>query len=181
VDDKQELFWTLLEAEHPRAEAFCRKLAGNRTDGDDLYQDSLLSAMKKFDKLRLRTAFRPWLYRIMVNTYVSSRRGPWQRKRAQLTTEILDTLSAGDPSDEYAARRWLEIAMKTLSAKDRALVTLFEIEGWSVAELAELEGRPTGSIKSRLSRARQKMRQAIVRYLTNEKGEMGYALPQSQT
>ncbi len=182
MDSKIELFWTLLEAEHPRAEAFCRRLAGNRPDGDDLYQDSLLAAMRKFARLRSRTAFRPWLYRIIVNTFVSARRGPWWKKRTELTTEILETLSGADPGNEYAARRWLEIAMKSLSPSDRALVTLFDLEGWSVTELAILEGKPVGTIKSRLSRARGKMRQTIARYLTNEVHvEKEYALPQSES
>ncbi|HBC45504.1 MAG TPA: hypothetical protein DEO84_08340 [candidate division Zixibacteria bacterium] len=182
MDSKIELFWTLLEAEHPKAEAFCRRLAGNRPDGDDLYQDSLLSAMRKFDRLRNQTAFRPWLYRIIVNTFVSARRGPWWKKRVQLTTEIVETLPGVDPTSEYTARRWLEIAMRSLSPADRALITLFEIEGWSIAELAALEGKPVGTIKSRLSRARNKMRQTIAGYLSNEvQPEKEYALPQSES
>jgi DNA-directed RNA polymerase specialized sigma24 family protein len=56
----RDLFWTFLEAEHAKAEAFCRKLAGNREDGDDLYQDALLAAMRKFRTLRDPKAFRPW-------------------------------------------------------------------------------------------------------------------------
>jgi RNA polymerase sigma-70 factor (ECF subfamily) len=183
VDDNKELFWTLLEAEHPRAEAFCRRLAGNRADGDDLYQDSLLTALRKFDRLRERGSFRPWLYRIMVNTFVSARRSPWRRKRTELTTEILETLTVDDPGAQYAARRWLEIAMRALSPDDRALMTLYELEGWSIPELSELTGKPTGTIKSRLSRARGRMREAISKYLTNDiqTEKVKYALPQSES
>jgi RNA polymerase sigma-70 factor (ECF subfamily) len=183
VDENKELFWTFLEAEHPRAEAFCRRLAGNRADGDDLYQDSLLAALRKFDRLRDHKSFRPWLYRIMINTFVSARRSPWRRKRTELTTEILETLSSGDPGAQYAARRWLEIAMRALNPADRALVTLYELDGWSIPELSELLGKPTGTIKSRLSRARARMRGTISKYLTNDvqTEKVKYALPQSES
>lgn len=72
--------------------------------------------------------------------------------------------------------------MRSLSPADHALITLFEIEGWSIAELAALEGKPVGTIKSRLSRARNKMRQMIAGYLSNEvQPEKEYALPQSES
>jgi RNA polymerase sigma-70 factor, ECF subfamily len=186
VNKERDLFWTLLEAEHPKAEAFCRRLAGSHADGDDLYQDSLLLAIRKFAKLRDQAAFRPWLYRIIINSYVNGYREPWRKKQIPLTTELMETLAGDDPSDTYNAKRWIAIAMDTLSPDDRALVTLFELERWSIAELARLQGKPEGTIKSRLSRARTKMREMIARYLrTGEtnilKEETGYALPQSET
>jgi RNA polymerase sigma-70 factor, ECF subfamily len=186
VDTDRELFWTLLEVEHPKAEAFCRKLEGSLADGDDLYQDALLTAMRKFSRLRDKTAFKPWLYRIIINTFTSHRRGAWWKRRVQLTTEIMETLASDDPSHEYAAKRWIEIAMRPLSPDDRALVTLYELDGWSIAELARLRGKPEGTIKSCLSRARTKMRQEVARYLPKsktkiEKEKTRYALPQSET
>jgi RNA polymerase sigma-70 factor (ECF subfamily) len=179
-----DLFWKLLEVEHPRAEAFCRRLAGSLPDGDDLYQDALLAAMKKFERLRDKAAFKPWLYKIIINNYTSRRRAAWLKKRVSLTTEMAEDLVGDDPSELYSARRWLAIAMRRLSSEERALVTLFEIEGWSVTELASAQGKPEGTIKSRLFRARAKMRQEILKYLPEkrteiQKDETRYALPQS--
>ncbi len=51
--------------------------------------------------------------------------------------------------------------MKPLKSSDKALVMLFEIEGWSVKELGEMFGRPSGTIKSKLSRARARMREEL--------------------
>jgi RNA polymerase sigma-70 factor (ECF subfamily) len=187
VDAVIELFWNLLEAEHPKAEAFARKLAGNRADGDDLYQDALLAAMRKFAGLRDKEAFKPWLYRIIINTYVSECRRNWRKKQVTLTTEIVESLYGDDPSRGYDARRWIEIALNALQPDERALVTLFEIEGWTITELSGMLGKPEGTIKSRLARSRAKMRQAISGYLqtgekkVNFKEETGYALPQSET
>jgi RNA polymerase sigma factor (sigma-70 family) len=186
VDTKRDLFWSLLEAEHAKAESFCRRLAGNKPDGDDLYQDSLLAAMERIGRLREKSAFKPWLYRIIVNNFVSSKRRSWWRKRVPLTTEIIETLPGDDPSEKYNARRWIEIGMENLKPEECALVILFEIEGWTVAELAKLHKRPTGTIKARLVRARLKMRQSVVRHLSIEnetfkKKEAQYALPRSET
>lgn len=160
-------------------------MAGSLSDGDDLYQDALLLALRKFGRLRDRNAFRPWLYRIILNAFASRRRAAWFRKRVTLTTEMAETLPGDDPSELYVARRWLEIAMRPLTPEERTLVTLFELEGWSVAELAAMRGAPEGTIKSRLSRARDKMRQAIAGHLPESQLEIRkegtrYALPQGE-
>jgi RNA polymerase sigma-70 factor (ECF subfamily) len=184
ADMYRDLFWKLLEAEHPGAERFCRRIAGDSFDGDDLYHDALLAAWRKFETLRNVESFRPWLYRIIVNKlksrYRISRR---QRDRDASDTEAE---SRSDPEGMLAARRWLERAFKILPPRDRALVSLFELEGWSVTELAGLMGRPEGTIKSRLSRSRKKMREEILKYLGNtvknrSKVEAEYALRGSKT
>jgi RNA polymerase sigma-70 factor (ECF subfamily) len=162
---ERDLFWTYLEAEHPRAEAFCRKLAGNREEGDDVYQDAVLTALRNARALRDPDAFRPWLYRIMVNTYRNRVVGPWWRKRVALSPEMAETRIGADPESAYAAKRWLDRGLAALKPEDRALVVLFEIDGWTIAELAGMTERPEGTIKARLARARKKMRQAIERYL----------------
>lgn len=73
-----------------------------------------------------------------------------------------------NPSDSYNARRWLERAFRILTPAERALIALFEIEGWSIGEISEIFGKPEGTIKSKLSRSRKKMREEISRYLSRE-------------
>jgi RNA polymerase sigma-70 factor (ECF subfamily) len=158
-------FWKLIEPEHLRARAFCRKLIGNRDDGDDLYHDALIVAVRSFSQLRDRSAFRPWLYRILINKYRSRLRQPWWKRLVPITAEIAESIGGSDPVGAYAARRRLEVAFRAVSTEERALVTLFEMEGWTVAELSTLYGKNEGTIKMRLSRSRRKMREAI----TNEK------------
>jgi RNA polymerase sigma-70 factor (ECF subfamily) len=180
----RDLFWRYLEAEHPKMEAFCRKLAGNRDDGDDLYQDALLTAMKRLGTLSKPESFRPWLYRIIVNVYKSNRRREWLRSRLRLAKSPPDNPITPDESGRISARIWLERAFKAISAEEKALITLFELDGWSVAELADMYGKPEGTIKSRLSRARKKMREEMKKYLTESnltKVEAEYALPGSKT
>ena len=157
----RNLFWQLTEPEHLRARAFCRKLMGNRDDGDDLYQDALVTALTRFESLRDVKAFRSWLYRIIVNSFKNRMRRPWWRKFSPLTEKIAESTAGENPLAGRAAGRKLEAAFRAVSAEDRALVTLFELEGWPVAEIARMQNRSEGAIKMRLSRARRKMRAAL--------------------
>lgn len=159
-------FWELVEPEHRRAQAFCRKLAGDRDNGDDLYQDALVAALNSFDRLKDCMAFRGWLYRIIINSYRNSLRRPWWKLISPLTPEIEKSVSSGDPVAKHTARRHLERAFKALSADERSLVTLFELEGWSISDLATVYGKSEGTIKVRLFRARRKMRETLARFLS---------------
>lgn len=181
-----EFFWKLLEKEHKQAEAFCRKFTGDKDEGDDLYQDSLLIALTKFESLKEKKAFRPWLYRIMVNTFKNRQKKPWWKKRERLNDDnYLEKLTV-DPTNSHLARLILRKALKTISVEERALLVLFEIEGWTIKELAILYQKSEGTLKSKLSRSRQKMRLAIARNLSDESNkklnnEAQNAMPRNKT
>nr|MBN2276774.1 RNA polymerase sigma factor [candidate division Zixibacteria bacterium] len=188
--DRQQ-FWKLLEPIHPAAEAFCRKLTGNRDDGDDLYQEGLLAAIVKIESLKDPNSFRPWLYRILVNRFKNRYRRSWWSRKIDRSANGSATSGIFDPRGEYDSRRWLERTMRVLSAEDRALILLYEIEGWKVAELASMFGKPEGTIKARLFRARRKMREVVENYLARTEtvnsageaihGKEKYAMPGSDS
>ena len=119
-----ELFWKLLKPFHPIAAAFCIKLTGDRDDGNDLYQDALLIAMRKFNSLDDNASFRPWLFRILINSYKNRYRSLWRRRRVALSKEILDDQPGDDPRNKYNSRRWLWRVMKVLSPEDQAIMVL---------------------------------------------------------
>ena len=142
---------------------FCRKLMGDREKGDDLYQDSLVAALSAVGDLRNHAAFRSWLYRIIINTFRSSvRRAAWKRW-LPLTGEVELSLVGSNPVDQYAARRALGRAFQHVSPRQQALVTLHELEGWPIAELADLFGKSAGAIKVELFRARRKMHDVLMK------------------
>lgn len=178
----RDLFWKLLEAEHPKAIAFCRRLTANKDDGDDLYHESLVRAYSKRGKLQNDDSFRPWLYKIIVNKYKSNcRRLKWFCYKPQTNIS-----QAHDPSGRLDAGIWLRRVFRALTAEERALISLYEMEGWSIRELAQLQGKPVGTIKSKLSRARLKMRSELGRYLSRGEtqtitNEADYAMPRSET
>lgn len=177
-------FWTLLEPIHGQAEGFCRRLTGNRDDGDDLYQDALLVAIRKIGQLRDETAFRPWLFKLIINRFRNRTREAWWRHRAGLTAGLLEAVLVDDPRDKTEARRLLDAAMSVLGAEDKAMLVLCEFEQWTIAELAEFYGKPEGTIKARLSRARSKMRRFLEGQLVkqerhNKLSEGDYGLQKS--
>jgi len=158
----RDRFWIELEKVHAEAERFCRRLSATREDGDDLYQEALLRAHSKYDGLNNRSAFRPWFYRLIINHFKNRRRGAWWRHLVSLTSELEESLPGADPSGKHWADRQLTKAFAAVTPEERALVTLHEIEGWTIPELATLYKKPTGTIKARLSRARAKMRKALL-------------------
>ena len=162
MNGTSDRFWELLEPWYREGLMFCRRLAGDRDSGDDLYHDALLLALRKFPSLRDPGAFRAWLYRTIIRTFASTVRRPWWKRRVTLTAEVMDQLIGEDPGDVLAARRWLVRAFAAVSPEEQALVTLHELEQWSLAEIAALYGKSEGAIKLRLFRARKKMRQALV-------------------
>jgi RNA polymerase sigma-70 factor (ECF subfamily) len=116
-------------------------------------------------------AFKSWLYRIIVNQYKNKiRRGFWRHARSLNEDSVLVT----DNSDTVylnAVRQRLEIALNALSNDERILITLFEIQGWKLSELAEFTGKSEQAVKVRLSRARAKMRKAIIKHLKKTESE----------
>jgi RNA polymerase sigma-70 factor (ECF subfamily) len=136
-------------------------LTGNPGDGDDLYQDAVVKAFKGFAGLRQVDSFRPWLYQIINNTYKSRIRSPWWKHVLSRPTEIADYDWNHDPTNLYEAKRRLDFALSTLSIDDRIIVTMAELEGWKISELAKLFSKTEGFIKMRLSRSRTKMRKRL--------------------
>jgi RNA polymerase sigma-70 factor (ECF subfamily) len=165
MDVKRDEFWRLVEPEHQKALAFCRKLAGNREDGDDLYQDSLVCALSGFNGLRKRSAFRPWLYRIIINNFRSIKRSSLRDRVRPIEENDLEIPGHSDISAEGVLRRRLEAALAEVSPENRAVLILYAVEGWQISEIAAMFGRSQGSIRTRLSRTRNKMRKTLMKYL----------------
>ncbi|MEE8577236.1 MAG: RNA polymerase sigma factor [candidate division Zixibacteria bacterium] len=169
-NQQQNRFYELLEPQLPRLQAFCRKLVGDPEQGDDLVQDALYDAWKGFDRLREATAFKSWLYQIVINRYRTNLRQ--FKKRAGQTVSLADDIADDTHSRRQAASDRLKLAMTCLSAQDRALVTLHELQGWSYSELAAMFGSSTGALRTRLARCRQRMRKTLLRQLEKTGGNM---------
>ncbi len=160
---KQDRFWEIMEPEYTGAMMFCRKLMADRDKGDDLYQDALINAYTKFGNLRDDNSFRPWLYRIIINTFKSKTRLKFPKWFKPLNTEVDLSALSNDPTDEYTAKRWLQNALEYLTQKERALIVLYELEEWNIKELSELYNKTEASIKQRLFRIRNKMKNILMK------------------
>ena len=147
----------LLEPVHERAVSFARSVSRAREDGDDLIQEALIRALDKLPTLRDDAAFKPWLFRIIINLHRNrSRRAFWKRLIPLAGNE---TTEAADLGSVERAR----LALAQLAADQREAIVLHDIEGWSVGEIADLDGVSMSAIKSRLSRGRERLRDIYMR------------------
>jgi RNA polymerase sigma-70 factor (ECF subfamily) len=151
-----------LEALIPRLRRFARALTGSREAADDLTQDALERAWVKRDLWQPGTNLRAWLFAVMHGVFVNGTR----RRRP---TESLDALAeAGlERADEGAAADSailvgeLRSALLRLPDEQRQVVLLVGLEQFSYAEAAEVLGVPVGTVMSRLSRGRERLRQLL--------------------
>jgi RNA polymerase sigma-70 factor (ECF subfamily) len=146
-------------------------ILGNRHDAEDVVQEAFVKAYLVLEQLKEGKAFRHWLLRIMVNKAIN-----WKKKPNRFWTE-LDNIKAlrseENPErhlEEREQGRQIEDAMKQLSAQHRAVLVLREEEMLSYEEIAELLGLPIGTVRSRISYGRQKLREAFFALDSGGKG-----------
>ena len=120
----------------------------------DIVQDSLLAAWRGLRQLRDMSMFRTWLRRIVINRSRTALRRP----RVAHLDRIRD--ATGDERDQND-RVSLELAMRALRPEQRACVALYYLEGMPISEIGVVLGVPSGTVKSRLHAARNRLREAL--------------------
>lgn len=139
----------------PTLFGLCVHLRRNRPDAEDLYQETWVRILDKLDRYRPDQPFLPWAARICVNLYRDSLRR--EKLRALLP---LEHHSPADPSG-FTARLEIQDAVQRLPEKYRLTVILRCYENLSEAETAQILGISPGGVKSRLSRARKLLKEAL--------------------
>ena len=138
-----------------RIYGLCRSLCRNVHDAEDLYQDTWLKALDKLDQYDPARPFEPWIARICVNTYRSALRR-LARSPLRPFPEDLDV-----PAPEREDYGPLYEAVGRLPEKLRVTVVLYYFRDLDAAETAQALGVPQGTVKSRLSRARKLLKEAL--------------------
>jgi RNA polymerase sigma-70 factor (ECF subfamily) len=150
----------LLEPVYDRAAITARNLERTPHDGDDLFQETVLRAHAKLPSLREEAQFRSWFFAVMLSIHRSrARRSFWRRFLPLDAPEAAAAAdeTADDPNQAAASRRASQ-ALASLPAVQREAVVLHDMEGFSVAEVAEAQGASEAAVKSRLVRGRKRMR-----------------------
>ncbi len=149
------------------------RLTGGKAEAEDLFQELLVKAFQKLDELVEINEPGSWLSRVMYNLFIDEKRRFARRRlhmveEGQLPGEGLQGL-AGSDSDNPATDNerlerlaCLDAALQQLSDEHRIVVLLHDTEGYKLAEIEELTGVPVGTVKSRLHRARSRLRQILV-------------------
>lgn len=157
-------------AELPGLTKFARFLTGDAQMADDLVQDSLVRAMGAFDQKQADTSLRAWLFTILRNRHIDLRR---RLKKQPDKGDLDDRSMAVAASDQVGSASFLydlERAFARLPGELREVMWLVGVEGLSYAEAAEVTGVPTGTIRSRMFRAREALKEHMKDYWVAENG-----------
>ncbi len=168
--DNKLVFEHLVRPHFDRMFRLAWRLAGSKSDAEDLFQELLIKAFGKLDELANIDQPGPWLCRVMYNLFVDDRRR-FARQRMHTVEEghLAGDGLAGLPGPDdpaYDAQRIEQIqrldkALAQLSDEHRLVVLLHDTEGYKLVEIQDLTGVPVGTIKSRLHRARARLRDIL--------------------
>lgn len=155
MDPKDELVTHL-----PALRAFALSLTRNRATADDMMQDAVLKAWSNMDKFQRGTNMRAWLFTILRNNYYSSRR-KLNREVADIDNAFSDTLSVKPDHDGRLQMMDFKDAFERLADEHREALILVGASGFSYDDAAEMCGVATGTMKSRVNRARAKLSELL--------------------
>jgi RNA polymerase sigma-70 factor (ECF subfamily) len=153
--------YDLLGPIHDDVQLFARRIAGSNAEGDDVFQEAVLRAARKLPTLRDRGKFRAWMCSVVVSVHrTRCRRAFWKRLIPR------DEAPAAEPVGDDGSR-WVDdrasasratAALACLSPPQREAIVLFELQGYSIEEIADIQATSLSSVKSRLTRGRDRLR-----------------------
>ncbi|MCB5178088.1 RNA polymerase sigma factor SigM [Streptomyces antimicrobicus] len=158
-----DAFGELVRRHRDRLWAVALRTLGDREEAADALQDALVSAYRAAHTFRGESAVTTWLHRITVNACLDRARKAASRRTSPLDdTDRLERLlepheSAEAPAERHDLHRQLLAALSTLPAEQRAALVLVDMQGYPVAEAAQVLGVPTGTVKSRCARGRARL------------------------
>lgn len=147
---------------------FAHWLSKNREEAEDLVQETYAKALRGFSSYQPGTNFRAWMYRILRNTFLTSRTGlqatktiPLEDDREETVIQVADTKTPEAILIDRSHQALLESALEELPVHFREILLLCEVEEMSYQEIAETIAVPIGTVMSRLSRARTALRAMV--------------------
>src|SRR6266516_1751840 len=143
----------------PRLRRYARALVGDRYVADDLVQDTLERAWNKFYLWRPGSDLRAWLFTIMHNVFVNQARR--RRYEIEQAMEEVPAVSVRATQSEQLEVQDVDRVLRSLSPEQRELVLLVAVEQLTYEEVSGALDIPIGTVMSRLSRARERMRQLL--------------------
>ena len=161
-------FELLMEKHESKMYAVALRMCANREDAQDCLQDAMLRIYKALPSFKGQSSFSTWAYRITMNTCLDELR----RKKVRQAASLDQMLEVGwSPVDEENSterhvdnqelKRNLSKAIQTLPEEMRAAVVLRDVQGFSSDEIASMLSTNVGTVKSRISRGREKLREIL--------------------
>ena len=161
-------FAELVQRHRDRMWAVAVRTLGDREEAADALQDALISAYRAADRFRGESAVTTWLHRIVVNACLDRAR----RRQARPTVPLpeVETASRGALEPDRDTGLVVRAALAQLPPDQRAALVLLDLEGYSVAEIAEMLGIAEGTVKSRCARGRARLAVLLGHLRTSDDG-----------
>lgn len=158
--DALNLFAAKVEKELPGLRRYAMALLRGNSDADDLVQETVVRALDRMTLFQPGTNLRAWLFTIMHNLRVNAVRRS-KREATGLSEEATALLSTPGRQGPAIALRDLRRALDELDEAHRSVLLLVGLEGLSYEEVADVLAVPMGTVRSRLSRARARLRHLL--------------------
>lgn len=142
----------------------CLSLCGNHADADDLFQETWLKVYENIDRYNEEKAFDKWIYTICVNTFRDMCRSAFRKKAVSFSdSDEKQRFLDGIPDRESLGDELLDVVdvIRRMSPKYREVLALRFFKDYSEEQTAEILGVPLGTVKSRISRAREILRREL--------------------
>lgn len=155
----RDAFASLVRLHQRRAYAVARAILLSHEDAEDAVQDAFLHAYRALDRFRPEQAFGAWLHRIVANAALDLGR----RRKVRDASALPESLAVPfrDPGVDGELRRRLTESLSTLGERQRQVVVLHDVQGFTHGEIGGLLGIPEGTARSDLHHARAALRQAL--------------------
>ena len=155
----RDVFIALVEREQEALRGFLFALCcGNKSDADDLAQDSLVKAYLSSTGYQEKGRFRSWIFKIAYNTFLN-------HKASCRTMDTLDearTIVSSQSAESSFEHQSLYLVMRTLPPKERSAITLYYLNGYDIKEIAAITETSEDAVKKQLSRGRDKLKARLL-------------------
>lgn len=165
-----------LTAEMENLRKFALHLTRNKADADDLVQSTFLRALEKSDYFEDGTSLRKWTSKIMFNLFVTDYRRKTKFETQYDPEPYIMAQSITAPQEGEAELNAVGAAMEKLSADHREILTMVCVKDMPYQEVADQLGIPVGTVRSRLSRARESL-SALMNHEPMESGVDAHIIP----
>lgn len=173
-------FERIMRENGPRIYTLAVRLTGNPADGQDLAQETFVKAYENLSRFRGESSAATWLYRICVNLWKDRVR--YEKRRFFWRHFSLEARDGDEPSPaELAApdppagaalegtdrQTLVQNALAQLGQEERAILVMRDMDDISYEEIGDILGVPLGTVKSRLARSRERLRQILEPFISN--------------
>ena len=165
LDGDQRAFYLIVEDYKDEIFTLCFNLLSDYDEANDVAQDVFIKVYKSIGKFNFESKFSTWLYRVTVNTCISYIHKVKKNRTVRVEESIdeINAIPAKDSSDKTTVA--VKEALNKIPQKEKTILVLKDIDGFSYKEIAEILNINIGTVRSRISRARESMKHHLRGYL----------------